>query len=372
VKIDPKSLVLETLFGRWRRRRPLQQGYAILLPIPSDMPFLLRYALEGLRATDTTSCGQVIVVPDGSTGNGDAALQRVIEEFGDSRVELAHHGPLLKLVVGRVRSGRSGHEFANWAHWAAIVEATNRARFGYMFLHDADAFFTDPDGLERQYRECRDRGMTTLGVQRRIDPLYEQLGYAIPGTWEMMYSVEWARRWSPASFKGRKRSTPHGPNMFDTMLYPQFCDYPAGKVGVMDDPPRLVHFHGTITTYRVYRDRDHQGGSVADVVFRLLLLSVLEDLVPASDGTRLLPTPAALAVGLTDPSAPVIYPAEVTACEYPTFRRQFEQVCEASTFRGDRANRARALLRPFDEHFGPWEEGASALVPGEARFHGIA
>ena len=107
-------------------------------------------------------------------------------------------------------------------------------------------------------------------------------------------------------------------------------------------------------------------------VFRLLLLSVLEDLVPALDGARLLPTPAALALGLDDPAAPVTYPADLTAREYPTFRRQVEQVCEASTFRGARAERVRALLRPFDEHFGPWEEGSTVLTPGEARSHGLA
>jgi hypothetical protein len=170
--------------------------------------------------------------------------------------------------------------------------------------------------------------------------------------------------------KGRARPTPHGPNVFDTMLYPQYRDYPTGKVGVMDDPPRMVHFHGTITTYRVYRDR--RDGPVADRVFRLLLLSVLEDLVPARDGERLLPTPAALALGLDDPTAAVTYPAGVTAREYPTFRRQVEQVCEASTFRGARAQRVRMLLRPFDERFGPWEEGSTALTPGEARSHGLA
>ena len=38
------------------------------------------------------------------------------------------------------------------------------------------------------------------------------------------------------------------------MLYPQFLDYPSGKVGVMDPAPRFVHFNGTILTYRFFRD----------------------------------------------------------------------------------------------------------------------
>ena len=31
-------------------------------------------------------------------------------------------------------------------------------------------------------------------------------------------------------------------------------DYPTGKVGVMDPPPRFVHFNGTIVAYRLFRD----------------------------------------------------------------------------------------------------------------------
>ena len=103
-----------------------------------------------------------------------------------------------------------------------------------------------------------------------------------------MFSNRWARRHRPIDYKGRRRETPIGVIEFDTMLYPQFVDYPKGKVGVLDPPPRLVHFAGAISTYRVFRDR--AGRPVVDELFRLLFLAILEDLVPSATGKRVFPT----------------------------------------------------------------------------------
>jgi hypothetical protein len=376
-KIHPKTLLFETLFGRWRRSRsgPLREGYSILLAMPSDMPFLLRFALEGLRAMDTPNCNQIVVVPDGFSDLDGRAFRAVIAGFDDPRIELTRIRPGVHFFIHRVQKRRSHKTAANWSHWAQIVEGTACASSEYAFLHDADAFFVDADGLERSYVESRARGMFTLGVQSRLDAYFDEIGYTIPGTWEMMYSVPWARSRSPFLLKGQRRDTPKGSYVFDTMLYPQYLDHPTGKIGVMADPPRLVHFHGAVTTYRVYRDR--AGESVVDTIFRLLLLSILEDLVPAPDGSRILPPPDELARGLADPSAPVTYGGEVPSQEYPGFRRQVEDLCQAPTFQGERAERVRAHLRPFDEHFAGWKdvpvpvEDTRLLKPEEARTHGL-
>jgi hypothetical protein len=229
-----------------------------------------------------------------------------------------------------------------------IVEGTNRATSRSAFLHDADAFFIDADGLERQYAEHRDRGMTTLGVQWRADAFFSRIGYSIPGTWEMMYSVPWARSRPPIALKGQWQDTPHGRHEFDTMLYPQFLDFATGKVGAMEAPPRTVHFHGTVTTYRVFAERGI--GPVRDDLCRLLLLSILEELVPG-DGARILPAPSELARGLVDPSGTIRYDSPRAAREYPHFRRQVDELCEAPTFAGERAERLLGFLRPFDEYF---------------------
>ena len=91
-----------------------------------------------------------------------------------------------------------------------IVNGIPHARCGHAFLHDADAFFLEADGLERQYRECRDRGMDTLGVTARWDTVLPEAGYGIPGTWELMFSTRWARSLPAVDLKGRWRDTPRG------------------------------------------------------------------------------------------------------------------------------------------------------------------
>jgi hypothetical protein len=347
MSLSPKRIIQTALFGRWRRCQPLAAGYTILLPSPMDMPFLLRFSLEGLRHMDTTHCRQMIVIPDGCGADRGAALRRIVESCGDPRIELARLHPMAQFVVHGMR--RPGGAIANWSHWAMIVEGTASARSEYAFLHDADAFFIDADALERQYCECRDRDLHTLGVQLRADAFFERIGYAIPGTWEMMYSVRWARHRSPLALKGMWQSTPHGVHEFDTMLYPQYLDYPTGKIGIMVTPPRLVHFHGTITTYR--SRKDYARRPVMDMLFRLLLLSILEDLLPAADGKRILPPPGELTRGLTDPAAPITYNSETATREYPIFRKQIEDLCESPTFAGPRADRIRELIQPFDEHY---------------------
>jgi hypothetical protein len=343
--IDPKSLILKALFGRWGRTAPIEGGYSILLPTPSDMPFLLRFALEGLKHLDLENCRQVIVLGDGCTD--DAGLRRVVEQSGVPRVEMAAMGPVPYFFVHKM--GRPGGEVANWTHWAMIIEGTRRSRGEYVFLHDADAFFLDARSLERQYRECLERKMVSLGVTARNDPFFHRHGRTIPGTWELMFSNRWARSHAPIDHKGRLRSTPMGVNEFDTMLYPQFMREPVDSVGVIDPPPRLVHFAGAITTYRTFRDR--AGSPVVDEIFRLLLLALLEDLVPDSGSGRVLMTVDELARGLSDSSAPVTYGSPVAVQEYPIFRRMIEDLCESPVMGAGRAGRLRELLRPFDDHF---------------------
>jgi len=133
------------------------------------------------------------------------------------------------------------------------------------------------------------------------------------------------------------------------MLYPQFVDYPSGKVGILDPPPRLVHFSGAITTYRTFRSR--VGHPVVDEYFRLLFLALLEDLLPSPDGPRVLPSVGELTRGLDDPSAPVTYGSRQATREYPIFREMVDDLCKSSIFQGPRADRISELMRPFDEHF---------------------
>src|SRR4051812_43131375 len=313
-----KQLLHKALFGRWRPPLPLEDGYSILLQMPMDMPFLLRFALEGLRSMNTENCKQILVIPDGWGDDKGKALREVVAACDDPRVELVELKPLVWFYIQKIQMRKSTASAANWSHWAMIVEGTASARAEYAFLHDADAFFVEADALERQYRECRDRSLDTLGVQVRIDDFFTKIAYAIPATWELMYSVRWARKRNPLTLKGHWESTPHGRHEFDTMLYPQYLDFPTGKIGSMERPPRIVHFHGAVTTYRVLKDRADK--PVVDVLFRLLLFSILEELLPSPDGTRILPPPEEITRGLTDRAAPINYQSDFATREFPIFR----------------------------------------------------
>jgi hypothetical protein len=243
------------------------------------------------------------------------------------------------------------------SHWMSIVKGTSRATAQYVFLHDSDSFFLDAAFLEQQYRQCVDNELHTLGVEARWDPAFTGIGYSLPGTWELMYSNRWVRSRRPANAKAMLHRTPHGPIMFDTLLYAQYLDYASGKVRVAEGAARIVHFSATIITYREFRRRT--GQCVADVLFRILFLALLESVVPGKKG-RLLPTVEELAEGLTDASRAAHYRADGIGKDYAEFRTMIDKLCDAPIIKGDRAECLRALLQPFDAHF------AKALAPGEA------
>jgi hypothetical protein len=340
-------------FSRWWRRCAFADGYTIVLPSPMDMPFLLRYALEGLAHLNTENCRQILVVPDGFVGDRGDALERVIETFNDPRVALIRPRAIDYFLYKRMKP-----RGAATTHWMMAVLGIEHARCAHAFLHDADAFFLEADGLERHYRECRDRGFSALGVTARWDPFFAEAGYVIPGTWELMFSTRWARSRSPYALKNGWHSTRDGAFEFDSMHYPMYCDAPSGTIGVMEPPPRLVHFNGTIVSYRYFR----MGRGKVDELFRLLLLAILEDLIPSAGG-RVVPTVATLVRGLTDPDQPVSYNSAVAVEQYPIFRRLLDEICTAPIFAGSRADRIRELVRPFDVHFEPL---LAAAVDGAA------
>lgn len=338
---------LRIVFDRWRHRIPPVEGYTILLPSPMDMPFLLRFALEGLWHLDTSNCRQIIVIPDGYGSDRGAALQKVVDSCGDSRVELARLRPAADFFVHRIGDRLKIHP--EWVYWAMVVEGINRATSEYIFLQDADAFLLESDGLERQYRECRDRGMLTLGVLARWDPFFREIGYTIPGTYELMFSASWIRNYRPLDIKGQNRETAYGSRAFDTLLYPQFRDYASGKIGVLEPPMRLLHFNGAITKYRLFLGG--VGQQRIDENYRILFLALMEDLIPSPGGERLLPSVIELARGLDDASAAISYCSPKVTRDFPTFRAMIEDLCNSPLFRGPRGDQIRASMLPFDRYY---------------------
>lgn len=355
-----RRAVLYSIYPRWGRIDREEEGYSVLLPMPMDMPFLLRYALEGLASMDTTHCRQILVIPDGNGDDGGDALREVVAEFQDPRIQFVAIGAKDQLVSRRL--GVSG------SHWMTIVNGVSRATAQYVFLHDSDSFFLDAQFLEQQYRQCVANGLYTLGVEARWDPSFSEIGYSLPGTWELMFSNRWIRSRMPGNAKAMLHQTPHGPIMFDTLLYAQYLDYPSGKVRVAEGANRIVHFSATIITYREFRRRS--GQCVADVLFRILFLALLETVVPGKSG-RLLPTVDELAKGLTDATRPVHYRADGIEKDYAEFRAMIAQLLNAPIIRGERADLLRGLLHPFDAHFADAERFKTNERVAKLREHGL-
>jgi hypothetical protein len=310
------------------------------------MPFLLRLALEGLRHVDMPNCKQIIVIPDGA--ESDLALQTIVSEQRDGRVRCVALRGIDKLLVNLVRSdGR-----ASYRHFIQIVQGLLAATTDTIYLHDADAFWLEKGGVESQYREFRERGMYTLGVQSRMDPMFREGGLSIPGTWELMFSSSWVRQRPPADVKcGWYRLPNREWRSFDTLLFGQYLDCASGRIGVMASPPKFVHFYGTIIEYRSWQ-RSSRAHSTEDRWFSLLLLSILSEVVPGLRCGAALPRPQDLVLGLRDPTAPITYLDQSTAQRYATFRRGIEALCLGPVFASTVSGRIRDLVSPFDKHFG--------------------
>jgi hypothetical protein len=339
-----KRLPLYGSLGRWRTKSSFEPGYTIALLVPMDMPFLLRLALEGLSGIDSSNCRQILIVPDGWSNDRGQALREVLADFDDPRTEMVE----LRWIDYRMIRAMRPPGCAR-THWMMVVGSTLYARHEYVLLHDADAFFVESNGLERQFREACDRKMDVLGVTTRWDPFFRDRQMDIAGTWEMLFSARWARRRSPMALFPGTWPTQYGEFRFDSTLYAQFLDYPRGTIGVMAKPPKFVHFNTTVFNYRRYRDRG--GAAFTDKLFRVLLLSVIESALHVPEAQRTTPSVDVLGAGLGDKSAPVRYDSEANVLGYGEFRTMVERMNGLPVFGGSRAESIRQQLRPFDEHF---------------------
>ena len=239
---------------------------------------------------NTPNCRQIVVIPDGWGTDGGREFEAIVARAADPRVELTRLPRAVHALIHGIQKRRSKHGAANWLHWAMIVEGASCSSSEYAFLHDADAFFIDADGLERQYAEAASRGMFTLGVQYRIDPFFAKVGRRLPGTWEMMFSVPWARGHTPYSMKGQwQRHAVRPPPIRHHALspVPRFPVREGRSDGESAEIGPFSRYDHNVSCL----PRNRSGVSVVDTAFRLLLLSILQELLPPLDGTRILPSP---------------------------------------------------------------------------------
>ena len=354
-----KRLLLSLIHPNWGSRKAVRDGYTVVIPAPMDMPFLTYLSLEGLRTLDLTHCREILVVPDGCATDGGQALAEAIRASGVPGVKLLSVPRRNKLTLSLF--GHSGI-----AHWMTIVEAIREAGTDLLYLHDSDAFFTQGNLVEANYLLCKDQGLASLGVTTRWDPSFKDLGIRIPGTWELMFSAAWATKWSPVDHKAGQHDTPVGPVFFDTMLYPQYRDYETGLIKVVESDA-FVHLSGTVVTYRKFLDFSER--CVGDELFRLLFLSLLNELSPRIDSEHRLPGVEELALGLLDSTRRVHYCFPDAVRNYREFRETIRKLVATSLF-SPHDSKIAQLLAPFDQQLSKRELVTETSRP-KMRSHGL-
>lgn len=359
--IQLRELKRSLVYGRWPKQQHVDsEHYSVVLACPMDMPFLLKLALEVLAYTTLDRCREILVVPDGSLKDCGKGLKSVIETSHDPRIRYIEPSVRWKMLMPYVHN-----------HPAMMALATEAARCQFAFVHDLDAFLHSENAIEELFDEFRNREMVAMGITPRWDPAFRQMNVTIPGTWELFFDTLWLQRWPRQMVFGRQQRTPAGNTPFDSMLYPQYLEADSGRIGVSHDPPKIVHFNGTVRTFRKYQKRN--GKQVTDHLFRLVLLSAIETSIKDAKSKRTTPEPATLVLGLESPDAPVRYNSSVNECGYAEFRYMVEQMCSTPVYVGDRAEVIQEVLNPFDKHFKYENKRVfrAALNEGEVRTSGL-
>ena len=361
---------LDMLFPLWGRKTVSQDGYTIVVPTPSDMPFLLKAFFRAVLHTDLTHCQAILVVPDGRCSDM-ASLHGVMDECRTlpTPVRLL---PLTRLQRFAANHWPSKDGGANIRHWLTIIRGVGAAHTTHVILHDIDAFWHTADTFETLYDECRQLNCDALGLSARWDQCFTDRNIKMPGTWELTFRTEWATRFRASDHKGGMRSEKHASDMsFDTMLWPQFHSYDTGRIRISQTPPRITHFNGTITTFRVFELPMGQG--IVDELFRVLLLSVIETAVNQGACNRLTPGLESLERGLTNLDARVRFDSETNRRGYAEFRNMVDQMIESPAFCGNPGHSINLQLRQFDEHFGyvRGKPHTPALTANQIREHNL-
>jgi hypothetical protein len=326
--------------SRWPAARRQEPGYALLIPVPGDLPVFLDLALAVCREQEHEHRVQTIVVPD----KPSAAIRDTVERQSASwpgRLELVELPWPERWYLPWLRNGSRNHGFQLYAGVGA-AEAT------HIVLHDADLFLLGPGLLDRQYRSCRDGDLACVGVSPVWDRWFAEHGRTLAATWELCASVGWLRGWAPALHLGHDARMWGEDHAFDTTLHPQSLTDPA-RIAVLEAPDEFVHFNYVITTYRIWQ---RQAGAMEDNRFLLLLIRLFIDLFAADPSHYHLPTAPELSHLLGHTDGILRYPEAAEGSEaYRTFRLQLSRALAGPWGGEEQLGRAGEALAPFDRYY---------------------
>ena len=336
------SLYWRTRLARWPRRAraaAATSGYALLVPVPGDLPVFLDLALTVLSTQTAEHRVTTLVIPDQATPSiREIVAARRARWVGP--LELLELPLPERYLLPRLKS-------ASRNHGMQLVTGINAAGASHIVLHDADLFLLESGALDDQFRRCRDEGLSCLGVSPVWDTWFAEHGLALTATWELCAEVEWLRSFAPHLHLGHDAELFGEIHTFDTTLEPQARTDPA-LIAWHDLGESVVHFNYVISTYRLYQ---HRGPAMVDDNFRLLLIRVLIDLFASDDGAHQLPTLAEMTDVLRGGAA-LRFPTRADgAANYRTFRSHLERVLTGPWSSDSQRVAMHGALAEFDAYY---------------------
>jgi hypothetical protein len=347
-----------TRLARWPRpvtagaRAVPTPGYALVMPVPGDLPVFTHLALAGCARQTAIDRVETIVVPDRPSAAVSALVAQARRTWSGSLREALIARPERDLIP------RLSNPHFNYG--LQIITAIRATHATHVLLHDADLFLLEDSAHDQQYRAALDRDLDVLGVSPAWDAWFAERGRTLAATWEMTARVDWLRSFPPTRLFGHTAEVLGEQHVLDVTFYGQ-CNTDQDRIAVSDETGSIVHFSYLIGQYRRFLKMT---ATFEDTHFVLLVIRMLSDLFLPGSADAALPDVPTLLRGLTDATGRVSY-VGADAAGYAEARGKLADVILGPW--ADDAQRAEAAraLAPFDEHFG-WVGGPDRLVPAPA------
>ncbi len=339
-----KGQFYKIFYRAWSKpAQPPVPGYTLLLMMPGDLPFFFEIFLRVFADVKTEHLVETLVIPDKSSPAFRERFARFERAWPHPGLRLVEFKPLDRGIVRALNNPGANN-------WLQLVNGVNATRSTHALWHDADLFVFDPEFFESHYLKCARDGLACLGVNPAWDRWFEQAGLPhVTATWEMMFEVDWLRRFPPWQHRGHHSVWKGEAHTFDSTLLPQALT-PPERVGRWDRLQDFVHFNYVISAYRWFQNGR---GSFDDPHFRILFLRLLIDVFDPGGWPYEAPTAVELARGLTDPSSRVVYTSPKARENYSEFRGKIQRLLDSTMLDGDQMDRVLKGLAPFDRALAP-------------------
>ncbi|BAZ39521.1 hypothetical protein NIES4101_54750 [Calothrix sp. NIES-4101] len=316
-------------------------GYTILLPVPGDLPVFLKIALETCSTQKNDNLVESIILPDKSVSGFAELLKDWESKHFLSPIRLINPQPFEQLIS---RYQNNPHN----NHWLQLIRGINATRTTHALLHDADLFITQDEFMKAHYQTCNQKNLACLGVSPVWDTWYKEKGIKhLTATWEMMFSLEWARSFRPWEHRGHNSEIAGNTHTFDTTLYTQ-CHTPAERISYQHKEWGFIHFNYVICTYRWFQKSK---GTFEDESFRILLIRLLINAFDDSAWKYYVPEVDELVKGITDTSNCVTYTQQKTRENYREFRSKLQMLIDSPILNDDKATILSEGACNFDRAF---------------------